>query len=66
MLLAIEDVTDMMVVAETLAVHVKELTAKNTERTQKLEINIEKLEKEINELKKEVVVIPSPFERHLR
>src|SRR3989338_2331509 len=51
-LLAIEDVTDMMVVAETLAVHVKELAAKNAEQTHKLEINIEKLEKEINELKK--------------
>lgn len=51
-LLAIEDITDMMVVAETLAVHVKELAAKNAERTQKLEINIEKLEKEINDLKR--------------
>ena len=50
-LLAIEDVTDMMVVAETLAVHVKELAAKNAEQTHKLEINIERLEKEINELK---------------
>lgn len=50
--LAIEDVTGMMVVAETLAVHVKELATKNAGRTQRLEIHIEKLEKEINELKK--------------
>lgn len=50
-LLAIEDVTDMMVVAETLAVHVKELAAKNAERTQKLEVQISRLEKEIVGLK---------------
>jgi hypothetical protein len=49
--LAIEDVTVMMVVAETLAVHVKELAARNAERTQKLETHIEKLEKEIGALK---------------
>jgi hypothetical protein len=49
--LAIEDVTVMMVVAETLAVHVKELSARNAERTQKLETHIEKLEKEIGALK---------------
>lgn len=52
-LLAMEDVTDMMVVAETLADHTKHLEAKFTERTQKLAGHIEKLEKEINVLKKE-------------
>ncbi|MFA5889061.1 MAG: hypothetical protein WCW47_02410 [Candidatus Paceibacterota bacterium] len=54
-LLAIEDITDMMVVAETLAVHVKELAAKNAEKTQKLQVNIEKLEKEISQLKKKQI-----------
>jgi nitrogen-specific signal transduction histidine kinase len=51
-LLAMEDVTEMMVVAETLAGHANQLEAKLAERTQKLEIHIGKLEKEINELKK--------------
>ncbi|MFA6214967.1 MAG: PAS domain-containing protein [Patescibacteria group bacterium] len=51
-LLAIEDITEMMVVAETLAGHSKQLEAKLIERTQKLEIYIKKLEKEINGLKK--------------
>lgn len=51
MLLAIEDITEMMVVAETLADHAKQLESRLTERTEKLEIYIGKLEKEINELK---------------
>jgi len=51
-LLAMEDVTDMMVVAETLASHANQLEAKHTDRTDKLEIHIEKLEKKINELEK--------------
>ncbi len=51
-LLAMEDVTEMMVVAETLAGHANQLEAKFAERTQKLENHIGKLEKEINELKK--------------
>jgi PAS domain-containing protein len=51
-LLAIEDVTEMMAVAEQLADHTKQFEAKLTEQTQKLEIHIGKLEKEINELKK--------------
>ncbi len=51
-LLAIEDVTDMMAVAETLASHAKQMEAKLSERAHKLEIHIGKLEKEINELKK--------------
>ena len=50
-LLAMEDVTEMMVVAETLAGHANQLEAKLAERTQKLEIHIGKLEKEINALK---------------
>lgn len=51
-LLAMEDVTDMMVIAETLAGHANQLEAKHAERTEKLETHIGKLEKEINELKK--------------
>lgn len=50
--LAIEDVTMMMVVAETLAVQVKELASKNAERTEKLEVHIEELKKEIKELQR--------------
>lgn len=51
-LLAMEDITEMMVVAEALAGHTKQLEKNFMERTQKLEIHIGKLEKEINELKK--------------
>lgn len=51
-LLAMEDVTDMMVVAKSLAGHAKQIEAKLTARTQKMEIHIEELKKEINELKK--------------
>lgn len=51
-LLAIEDVTEMMGVAETLASHTKQVETNLTERTNKLEKHIGKLEKEINELKK--------------
>lgn len=53
-LLAMEDVTEMMVVAETLANHAKQLETRLTERTEKLEMYIGKLEKEINELKKKI------------
>ena len=51
-LLAMEDVTEIMVVADTLAGHANQLEARLIERTQKLETHIGKLEKEINELKK--------------
>ena len=47
-----EDVTEMMVVAETLAGHANQLEAKLAERTENLELHIGRLEKEINELKK--------------
>lgn len=53
-LLAIEDVTDMMIVAETVALHAKQLETKFTERTQKLETHIERLEKEVEGLKKKL------------
>ncbi|MDD5152844.1 MAG: PAS domain-containing protein [Candidatus Pacebacteria bacterium] len=53
-LLAIEDVTDMMVVAETLASHANIVEAKHTERTHKMEKIIGKLEKEVMDLKKKI------------
>lgn len=51
-LLAIEDVTEMMVVAETLSGHAKEIESKLMARSNKLEMHIGKLEREISELKK--------------
>ncbi len=54
-LLALEDVTEIMVVAETLATHAKQIELKLTERTQKLELYIGKLEKEIGALKKKLL-----------
>jgi len=51
-LLAMEDITDMMIVAETLASHAKEIEAKLNGRVQKLETYICQLEKEIQGLKK--------------
>jgi PAS domain-containing protein len=50
-LLAMEDITDMMAVAGTVAQHANQLTNKFTEKTQKLEIHIRRLEKEIVGLK---------------
>ena len=50
-LLAMEDVTDMMGVAEMLARHTNQFEAKMAERTGALEINIRELEKEISELR---------------
>lgn len=50
-LLAIEDITDMMMVANTLVDHTKNLENKLTEKTQKLEIYVKKLEKQIIDLK---------------
>ncbi len=52
-LLAMEDVTDMMMVAETLAGHANQIETKLISQTQKLEIQIKKLEKEIIGLKKD-------------
>lgn len=51
-LLAIEDISDMMLIAETIADHSNKLEAKLMEQTEKLERYIGKLEKEINGLKK--------------
>lgn len=46
-LLAIEDVTEMMTVAETLATHTKDFEVKLTERTKTLGEHIELLKREI-------------------
>jgi len=46
-LLAIEDISPMMAIAQTLALHVKELAAKSALRTHALELHIEKLESKI-------------------
>jgi nitrogen-specific signal transduction histidine kinase len=51
-LLAMEDVTEMMAVAEALALHTNQFEAKLTEQTQRLGTHIERLEKDIEELKK--------------
>lgn len=51
-LLAMEDVTEMMDVAKTLADHTNLFEARLTEKTQTLEVHIGRLEKEINDLKK--------------
>jgi len=51
-LLAMEDVTEMMVVAETIASHANHLETRLGEKTKQLELQIKKLEKEINGLKK--------------
>jgi len=50
-MLAIEDVTEMMVVAESLSAHAKQIEANLAARTQKLESHIGQLEKQISELK---------------
>jgi hypothetical protein len=51
-LLAMEDVTEMMGVAETIANHAQLLEARLTERIQKLEVSTGILEKEIRKLQK--------------
>ena len=51
-LLAMEDVTDMMVVAESLAAHTKQIEASFMARTLQLETYVEKLEKEIKAIKR--------------
>jgi len=50
-LLAIEDVTEMMEVAEMLARHTKQFEVETEERMEKLETFVQKLQKEIAELK---------------
>lgn len=51
-LLAMEDVTEMMMIAETISTHSKKTEARLTEKTHVLELKIKKLENEIRELKR--------------
>ena len=51
-LLAIEDVTEIITAAETLANHAKQLETELTDRTNKLEVMVKKIVKRLNELKK--------------
>ena len=53
-LLAMEDVTEMMAVAETIAEHAKMLETQLTERTTKLGIHIGRLEREMDAIKRKV------------
>lgn len=48
-LLAMEDVTEMMAIAENLAKHTNQFEAKIMERTRQMEVHIFALEKKINE-----------------
>jgi PAS domain-containing protein len=50
-LLVMEDVTEMMDIAEKLADHTNNFEAKVTERTQRMEMHIGRLEREISDLK---------------
>lgn len=50
-LLAMEDVTEIMFIADTLAAQAERRGATMAERTQKLEVQIKKLEQEIGEFK---------------
>ena len=54
-LLAMEDMTEMMAVAETLAGHANAAELRFAEKTQQLELHIEKLEKEVGELRGKTV-----------
>ncbi|OHA58607.1 MAG: hypothetical protein A2571_02455 [Candidatus Vogelbacteria bacterium RIFOXYD1_FULL_44_32] len=51
-LLAIEDITEMMAVAEVLATHTQELETKFTTQTLKFELQVNKLKEEIADFKK--------------
>lgn len=51
-LLAMEDVTEMMSIAERLAAHTNQFERLLTERTLRLEVNIAQLEQDIKDLKK--------------
>jgi hypothetical protein len=50
-LLAMEDVTDMLVVAESLANQASKIESKLSERAQKLEVHIRKLENDLRKFK---------------
>ena len=50
-ILSIEDITEIMVIAQTLAEQTNEIQAKLSSQTRRLENQIEKLEKEVSKLK---------------
>lgn len=52
-LLAMEDVTEMMVVAEMLARHTNQFVIKAAQKTEEMEARIKELEKEIHDFKKD-------------
>lgn len=52
-LLAMEDVTELMVVAESLAAHARKIETRLSERTQRLEVHINRLEKKLRKLRDE-------------
>jgi two-component system, chemotaxis family, CheB/CheR fusion protein len=54
-MLAIEDITDIMLVAQTVAEHTKNLESRYIKRTRLLEAQIGKLQKEIGNLKTRLV-----------
>lgn len=70
-LLAIEDVSEMMIVAETLAGHANKLEAKLAEKTEALADHIKQLEEEVKRMRNthaappEAVVVPRTAERQL-
>ena len=53
-LLAMEDVTDMMAVAEKLALHTQQFETELKERTSRLEVNFKDIEKWMEDFKKRV------------
>jgi PAS domain-containing protein len=55
-LLAIEDVTEMMAIAETLAEHAKQIESKFVRKVEGLEMSIKELEKEVDGLIKREVL----------
>ncbi len=53
-LLIIEDVTDMMVIAQSLASHANNLEAKHSEESHEMESKLSRLEQEISRLKRKI------------
>jgi len=51
-LLAIEDISEMMAIAEKLSDHTNQFEAKMVERTRQMEVHVSELKKQINELQK--------------
>ena len=54
-LLAMEDITEMMSIADTLVSHTNQFEIKMTSKTDKLDLKIRELNREIKELKKKTI-----------